>query len=215
MKYYNNCNMSELRQKTIDTYNRSARELAEYFRGIGPRAKYVDLALEFAGNPDNPRIVEIGCGDGRDSSYITQKAGWYMGFDVSEEFIKLARNDFPNTHFEVADAVHFEYPDNLDVVFAFASILHLSPTEVKSTLEKVATALRPGGVFYISSKHADAYREEIKNDKFGTRLFHLYNPENIAELAGDDYEILEHWQEIIGKTTWFEMALQKRKPLAG
>jgi SAM-dependent methyltransferase len=202
--------MVNLRQVTIDTYNQSADALAEYFKGIGPRVKYVDIALELAGNPKNPRIVEIGCGDGRDASYITQKAGFYKGFDISEKLINIAKKDLPNTQFEVADAIDFNYPPDLDVVFAFASLLHLNPKEVKDTLSKVSSALKPGGIFYISSKYSDEYKEEVKNDKFGSRLFYFYNAKIITELAGDDFEAVKQWQEVIGKTDWFEIALQKR-----
>jgi SAM-dependent methyltransferase len=201
--------MEKLRQATIDTYNQSAEALAEYFRGIGPRVKYIDFALELAGNPKAARVAEIGCGDGRDAKDIASKVDYYVGFDVSDELIKLAKAHVPEAKFEEADANDFEYPDNLDVVFAFASILHLNPAELKETLEKVANALKPGGVFYISSKHAEQYKEEVKEDKFGTRLFYFYNPDIVADLAGDNYTVPKYWYENIGTTKWFEIALQK------
>jgi SAM-dependent methyltransferase len=202
--------MENLRQATIDTYNKSAKGLAKYFRGIGPRIKYIDIALELAGNPKNARVAEIGCGDGRDAKDIAKKAEFYVGFDISKELIKLAKNHVPGAKFEVADANDFEYPNDLDVVFAFASLLHLNPQEIKNTLEKVSAALRPGGIFYISSKHADEYKEVVKEDEFGTRLFYLYNPEIITELAGAKYIVKKYWYETIGHTKWFEIALQKQ-----
>jgi SAM-dependent methyltransferase len=201
--------MVNLRQETIDTYNRSAEALAGYFRGIGPRVKYIDFALELAGNPKDPRVVEIGCGDGRDAQYIVSKVKYYVGFDISEELIKLAKEYVPGAKFEVADANSFEYPNNLNIVFAFASILHLNPNELKESLKKVSDALKTGGVFYISSKHAEQYKEQVKEDKYGTRLFYLYNPEIISELAGDEFILKKYWYETIGHTKWFEVALQK------
>lgn len=44
------------RAQTIDTYNNSANELAEYFVGIGPRNTDIDLAFRLAGNPQNARF---------------------------------------------------------------------------------------------------------------------------------------------------------------
>lgn len=200
------------KQKTIDTYNKSAKELAKYFRGIGSREKDIDLAIELAGKPENPIILEIGCGDGRDAKEIIKRTNKYTGFDISEKLIDLARQYVPKGNFAVADATTYEYPDNLDVVFAFASLLHLGKKDVSLVLKKVCNALKPGGIFFISLKLTDSYRKELKKDKYGTRMFYFYNPELIAELAGDGYEVANTGGGFVtvGNTQWFEIALRKR-----
>lgn len=111
-------NVTDLRQQTIDTYNKSAIALAEYFRGIGSRTTDIDKAFALCGEPKSAQVVEIGCGDGRDAKEIVKRAGWFLGFDVSEELIKLARELVPTGKFEVADATKFTFPENLDIVFA-------------------------------------------------------------------------------------------------
>ena len=201
--------MTDWRQQTIDTYNRSAKELAEYFKGIGPRVKDIDLAFQLVGMPQNARVLEIGCGDGRDAKDIVSKAGWYLGFDVSKELIKLAQKHVPEASFQVADATDFDYPENLDIVFAFASLLHLDKNEVKAVLRRVHASLNPGGVFYISLKERPSYSQEIKNDQYGSRKFYFYNLKVISELAGKDYAVVAHSQKTIGTTDWFEVALRK------
>jgi SAM-dependent methyltransferase len=200
--------VKDLRQTTVDTYDNSANALAEYFRGIGPRIKYIDLAFEAAGNPKQPKILEIGCGDGRDAKELVTR-GEYTGFDISKELIKLARAHVPEAHFEVADAATCNYPEGQDIVFAFASLLHLNNAEVRTVLERVGTALKPGGIFYISLKWAAEYTETIKEDKFGTRLFYLYNAEIITELAGQSYEVVQSFREVNGHTDWFEIVLKR------
>jgi predicted TPR repeat methyltransferase len=201
--------MENLRQETIDTYNQSAVALAEYFRGIGPRVKYIDTAFRLADNPTAAQVVEIGCGDGRDARDIVGKSDRYLGIDISRELVRLAEEHVPEGAFEVADAVKFEYPENLDVVFAFASLLHMDKTEVRTVLGKVHAALKPGGIFYISLKWMPEYSEQVKKDQFGTRLFYFYNAELIQELASDAYETAATWREVIGHTDWFEIALKK------
>jgi trans-aconitate methyltransferase len=177
--------MENLRQATIDTYDLSADALAEYFRGIGPRVKDIDLAFELAGNPKEARVLEIGCGDGRDAKDIINKASWYRGFDISSALINLAKTHVPNGNFEIADAAMYEYPENLDIVFAFASLLHLDKDEVQKVLNSVHTALNPGGIFYF------------------------YNPDIISALAGDGYEVVSTTHQQLSNTKWFEIALQK------
>lgn len=199
----------QLRQRTIDTYNESAAELAEYFKGIGPRVKDIDRAFELAGNPEDARVVEIGCGDGRDAEDIFERAGWYQGFDVSEGMIDIAKKHVPGASFEVADALDYDYPENLDIVFAFASLLHLDRQEVSEVLKKVHNALRPGGIFYVSLKERPEYTEEIKDDQYGSRLFFFYNAALISDLAEGNYEVADTSGKKIGSTQWFEIALRK------
>ncbi|MGH7240157.1 MAG: class I SAM-dependent methyltransferase [Candidatus Saccharimonadales bacterium] len=201
--------MSDLRQETVDTYNRSAAQLAEYFRGIGPRLKYIETAFKLAGNPTKARVVEIGCGDGRDAKEIVKRTGWYLGFDISRALIELAREHVPEGKFEVADAAIFEFPEKLDIIFAFASLLHLNKNEIRGVFRRAAKTLNPGGIFYISSKYSPAYEEGIKEDQYGKRLFYFYNAKIIQKLAGTNYEVVKTWREIHGHTEWFEIALKK------
>lgn len=199
----------KLRTMTVETYDRSARALAEYFRGIGPRTKYIDYALELAGASDSARVFEIGCGDGRDAKDIIQKSAWYHGIDISKGLLQLANEHVPEGLFEQADMVEYNYPEDIDVVFAFASVLHLPMDEFQKVIGKVHGALKPGGIFYISLKWKPEYAEEIKEDAYGSRAFYFYNEALIERLAEAKFTIADTWREVIGKTDWLEIALRK------
>lgn len=201
---------TDWKAETLRTYNKSARELARYFRGIGSRTDDIDIAFKLADNPSSAKVVEIGCGDGRDAKEIVKRTTDYLGFDISSELIKLARAHVPHAKFEVADATKYKFDEEIDIIFAFASLLHLDKSEVKQVLASAARALKPGGIFYISLKFADKYQEYIKEDKFGRRKFYLYNAGLIETLASDSYKTVHSSRETIGSTQWFEIALQKR-----
>lgn len=171
----------------------------------------VDLAFELAGNPEAAHVVEIGCADGRDAEEIIKHTDHYLGFDISQAMIGLARQRLPAVHFEVGDARTFDYPDDLDIVFAFASLLHLNSAEMKRVIGKVNRALKPGGIFYVSLRHASGYTSQIKRDEYGNRRFYLYNPEIIEELAGANYATARTSHEEKNGGDWFEIALQKRR----
>jgi len=202
-------NKKELRQQTVETYNASAKELSAYFRGIAARVDDIERGLKLAGNPKAPRVIEIGCGDGRDAKAIVERAASYVGFDISTELIKMARAYVPTAKFEVADAATFTYPPGQDVVFAFASLLHLDKTELKQVFQAVYDALRPGGIFYLSLKYASTYRENIKEDAYGRRLFYLYDEQTIKSLAGTNYQQVYKDRKSHGNTEWLEMAFKK------
>ena len=201
--------MTDLRQQTIDVYQNTAESISTRFRGIGGRTKYVERAFELAGNPSDARVFEIGCGDGRDAKVIVDKCAWYLGMDASSEMIKLARQYVPNAIFEVGDAVDFEYPDNVHIVFAFASLLHLNPEELGVVFGKIYTALSINGIVYISTKWASSYETVLQDDQYGKRLFHLYNADIIAKLAGDRFDVVFS-ERVSLRSEWLEIALQKR-----
>ncbi len=197
------------REATVETYNRSATELAAYFAGIGSRIKDIEIAFQLAGDPADANVMEIGCGDGRDAEAIVERAGRYVGFDISEGMIGLARARLSDARFEVADALDFTYPENTDIVFAFASLLHLDQEEVSKVFGNVAQNLNPGGIFFVSIKYAAEYRKLIQEDRFGKRLYYLYNRELLEDLAGEDYQTVYAEKSILGNTEWLEIAFRK------
>jgi SAM-dependent methyltransferase len=154
--------------------------------------------------------LELGCGDGRDAAAILKQTSNYLGIDISQAFISIAREKLSNGRFEVADMVDYVFQKDLDIIFAFASMLHLSKREVKIVLDNAAQALKPAGIFYISLKYKPRYGKSIKEDQFGKRLFYYYNAEIIAGLAGENYEIAKTWREVHGHTDWVEIALRRK-----
>jgi SAM-dependent methyltransferase len=199
--------------KTIESYDKHAKELAEYFKGIGPRVNYIVQALELAGNPEHARVVEVGCGDGRDTKEIVKRVAWYQGFDPSVGMLDIAKKVLPGTDFVVGDVQNYKFPANLDVVYAFASLLHVPKSDLPKVFEKVHEALKEGGVFFITVKERNFYEQEVKKDQFGERMFYYYTSEVIKKVAGDKFETVfeEHSDHLVptNKSKWLAMAFRK------
>lgn len=205
--------MADVLDETIETYERTAEAMADYFRSVSKvRSTDVDRAFELRGEVTKPFVFEIGCADGRDASYILQKADRYTGIDPANKFIEMAKKNVPAGNFEVGDARTYEYPKDIDIVFGFASLLHLSKEECRDVFEKLSRSLKPGGVIYLSLKKGKKYESYIKEDKYGKRLFYLYNPEVIKTLANPWYETVYTKDDgfvTTDNTEWFDVALRK------
>lgn len=198
--------------ETLNTYNRSAKELSKYFSGIGPRLKYIEEALELAGKIDGTGVVlELGCGDGRDAIEIIKHCRSYTGIDYSTGLIGLAEELLPAADFRVIDIQDFDYPyQTYDVVFAFASILHIDKTSLRDLMESVARSLKVGGIFYISTEYDDRYKKEWRTDEHGKRLFYYYSPLIIARIAKDYFDVVNAEVKEIHSKPWTFISLRKR-----
>lgn len=197
--------------ETLQAYDQHASEFADYFKGIGPRVDDIKLALELAGKSDGTAdVLEIGCGDGRDAAEILKHVNSYVGIDYSKGLLDIAVSSAPRVDFRLQDLRTYDYPaESYDVVFAFASLLHVSKEEPGAVIKSVDRSLRMGGIFYISLKYSPEYKEAWKEDSRGKRLFYYYNSEIITDLSAGLLTPVYSSQETIGDTDWFEVALRK------
>jgi trans-aconitate methyltransferase len=203
--------MTEHHSPTHATYQTHAAELAEWFAEIDSRADDIDRAFALAEAGEGAQAVELGCGDGRDSADIRAHTTHYMGVDYSGELLAIARDNHPAyaDSFVESDMMTYALGQNLDAIFAFASFLHLSRQQLAQILQRCTDALRPGGVVALSMKYSDEYKEVLQEDRFGERMFYLYHPDDVRQLAGPVLE--EAYRRVFdhhGKQ-WFVLMLQK------
>lgn len=200
--------VNDKKAQTISTYDHSAKQLADKFDSLG--ARIADIEETFAlVEKENPKVLEIGCGNGRDAAEILKRTNDYIGVDISEELIKLARQKVPQAKFEVADITDFSLPERVDIVFAFASLIHLNKEDFAMVLDKIFNSLNPGGAVRISLKHSDVYKEVTKEDEFGVRTYYHYSQGDMAKLAKNFAFIKNELNDLRGQK-WLEILLQKR-----
>jgi ubiquinone/menaquinone biosynthesis C-methylase UbiE len=199
--------MMDKKQKTIQTYNNQVAQFVDKFNSIGALVEDVKLAFSHI-HVSNPNVLEIGCGNGRDAKEIVKYTKDYLGMDASEKLIDEARKKTPSTKFEVADFENFEFPINLDIIFAFASLLHADKDNFKKILEQAYEALNVNGIFFISLMNGN-YHELTKNEVNDQRTFYYYTPAEVERLTTLPFKnIYTDYRNLKGKR-WFVIILQK------
>ncbi len=156
-------------------------------------------------------MVEVGCGDGRDAVDIVPRVDQYEGFDPSIGLIDLARRRLPNVSFVKVDALDYAYPEQLDVIYAFASFLHLNRDNFAAACIRAAKALRPGGILLMTLKERDQYQAELVKDEFGERMFYYYNEATVRQLIGQEWAVAHMEHQTLNRKTakWLLVALRR------
>lgn len=109
--------------------------------------------------PTGARILDAGCGSGRDVKAFSEMGFDVEAFDASAELVALARQlsgkPVVQMRFQDVDAV-----EKYDGIWCCASLLHVSDAELPEVMTKLAIALKPGGVGYLSFKYGRGEREK-------------------------------------------------------
>ncbi len=104
--------------------------------------------------PPHARILDLGCGSGRDTKVFLDLGYAVDAVDGSEELCKKA-SEFTGIQVRHMYFQDLDAKELYDGIYASASILHLPKAELEPVLRKIAAALKPGGVLFTSFKYGD------------------------------------------------------------
>lgn len=160
--------------RTIEYYNTHADRYSEITRN----ADMSDIYKRFEKNlKPGCRILDLGCGSGRDSKYFLDKGYDVVSLDASEAMCRKTQE------LTGKEAVHkriedMNYENEFDAVWACASLLHVAKSDMHKILEKAMKALRVGGVFYASWKYGKG--EQTRDDG---RTFANYTEARVCDMV--------------------------------
>ena len=170
--------------ETLNYYNQNADAFIEGTRDADMSVQY-RLFLNHL--PTGGKLLDLGCGGGRDSAYFASLGFGVTAVDGSEELCRRVQSNYGIP----ARCLRFEELDfvqEFDGVWACASLLHVKKSDIPQVMQKVSTALKPGGVLYASFKYGS--RERICNGRF----FNDYTEKDLDALltAESQLSLLEY-----------------------
>lgn len=95
--------------------------------------------------------MDSGCASGRFFGVLKDRKINYLGIDISERLIEIAKKQYPEAEFQVADALNLPFPENFfDKVFS-VSVLHNIPSKdfQFQYLKEIKRVLKPGGLLIL------------------------------------------------------------------
>lgn len=116
-----------------------------------------NLVHYFEKNMINPgKVLEIGCGAGRNAIYLAKNGCSVVGVDISDKALKWAQRrmneENVNIEFVCANIFELDYEQNsFDFIYDSGCFHHIAPHRRVSYIDMIDKLLKPGGYFALCS----------------------------------------------------------------
>ena len=132
--------------RVVEAYRARAAEYISLLGSIDAAAEQDrESVLAWARGLDG-RVLDVGCGPGQWTNYLSEQGVDVEGVDPVAEFITEARRRFPGVTYRVGRADQLGVEDaGLGGVLSWFSMIHTEPEEVAVPLAEFARCLAPGG----------------------------------------------------------------------
>jgi 2-polyprenyl-3-methyl-5-hydroxy-6-metoxy-1,4-benzoquinol methylase len=125
------------------------RHATDYFNSTKDRDMEALYALFLPHIPKGGKILDGGCGSGRDALFFKEQGYEVTAFDGSASLAQLAEKH-TGLNVKVGRFQDLSFDETFDGIWTSASLLHIPKEELPAVLIKLKAALKPGGVWYLS-----------------------------------------------------------------
>ena len=157
---------------------------------------------------ENARIIDVGCGSGRDVAAFCKMGYNAEGLDNSKELAALAADKL-GINITVEDMSTWKAEQPYDGIWCFASLLHLTDKELESFFSNLEYNLSPGGILFVSVKDGI----ETGFDEEGRYMRNFNQDELISMITEAGLEVLDiiHTEDAFGRGgfTWLSVIAKK------
>lgn len=160
---------------TLDYYSANAKDVAQrYEAAASSLANRFTTAFALGG-----RVLDIGCGSGRDLAELARQGFRPYGMDGTPEFVQLAQDYHPELKGRITKGLlpDFSVPfgGEFDGVLCCAVLMHIDSTELFNAALAIKRCLKVNGRLLISVPSQRSDTGQGDRDANG-RLFKTYHP---------------------------------------
>ena len=170
---------------TLSYYNTNTASFVESTQSVQMTEAWSRFTSKLS---DSSKILDFGCGSGRDTKYFREHGYQVEAIDGSEELCKVAS---AYTGITVKKQLFTELSEvqKYDAIWACSSILHATSDELVIIMRKIWTALKDNGVFYTSFKYGTFEGE--RNGRYFTDMTEESLSALLTKVTG--FNIEEQW----------------------
>jgi ubiquinone/menaquinone biosynthesis C-methylase UbiE len=172
--------MTEEQKQTIEVFNRTAKRYSETIARLDNYNHTYDYLAARIMNDST--VLELACGPAHISAYIAaRKKINVIGFDLSEEMLKIARRTVPGGRFIMQSIIDFNLEEKADIIINGFGLPYLDSSEVKHCITRSAEALKTGGLIYVSFMNGDKKLFETPSFSDDSSILIHYHDMNTIE----------------------------------
>lgn len=194
-----------MKNKTLDYYNQNVTTFIADTISVDLK----DTQNKFINALPGDKILDLGCGSGRDTKYFLEIGLKVTAVDGSEELCKRASDylGIPVYHMLFQE---LDLEDEYNGIWACSSILHLPKDELRTVFYKMVTALKSSGVIYTSFKYGE-FEGERNGRYFTDFTIELFSEfiKNIPDLKIEEQWITEDVRPGRRDEKWLNLLLKK------
>ena len=159
--------------------------------------------------PAGGKLLDFGCGAGRDTKYFLDKGYLVDAIDGSENLCKMAC-EFTGINVKQMLFSDLDVENQYDGIWACSSILHLSKAELKDVIGRMIRATKVDGFIYASFKYGEF--EGYRGERYFTDLTEKSFHDLISGFS--EIQIVDEWVSADvrpgrGDEKWLDIILQK------
>lgn len=162
---------------TLDYYNKNSEEYFNSTLNVDMTNTYKAF-LKLV--PKGGKILDLGCGSGRDSMNFMKLGYEVTAVDGAKELAKKA-SVLLGKEVIVSTFEELELKEKFHGIWACASLLHIKREDLKIVLNNLYNNLEDNGVFYMSFKYGE---KEYVDDK--NRYFNCFTDESIISFINEN-----------------------------
>jgi SAM-dependent methyltransferase len=147
----------ELAQTSVITLGHYNRHADSFWEGTKDHDVSQNRAalLEHLHGEGPFRILDFGCGPGRDLKVFRAMGHEAVGLEGAERFVQLAR-DYSSCEVWLQDFLSLQLPpEYFDGIFANAALFHVPSQELPRVLRELRATLKPAGVLFSSNPRGE------------------------------------------------------------
>jgi len=129
------------------------------------------------------RVLEVGCGSGRDAQELIKLGYDYLGTDIAGELVKEARKNNPEAKFEQISLYDLDFERPFDGFWCAAVLIHLPKKRIDEALQAIKSNMRAQAIGFIAIKEGEGERLEARPELSDVEfLFTYYKDDEFREI---------------------------------
>ena len=200
--------MKDQIKEALQTYNKYAQMYAEFLETKLLQGQLYEFETMLT---KGAKILDIGCGAGRDVEYFNEDGFDAMGIDISKELLKQAEKK--KIPVKKMDLLKMDFKkESFDAIWCMATFSDIPKKDALKALKGFNNILKEKGIMYLATKEGEG-EQIIKKQRYNNapRFYALYSKQKLEKYLTDTgFDIIKSTSITDNKNKWIEIFAKKR-----